>query len=223
MKKLILLSILIFLMISSLVAVTITPVEGTVSTLDTNGENVSIKYSLNPDTATYDAFCIGFSTVPVSDFTEVTALADAEYSMNVPEGAFYGELGTTDSSAESGKIYIFWQIASSNSATINLTASVMEYISEEEDQQTTNYIDVTLETVKSGKSEENGNALSNLGYTEDATITTIGDEVLSYSMSNFTKGQCAGSQLIKVTTENITGKTAGEYNGYLTATIKAVG
>lgn len=223
MKKLIFLSILIFLMMFSLVATEIAPVEGTVTSLDQTGKNVSIKYKLNPNTATYDAFCIGFSTVPVSDFTEVTALAANEYDMKVPEGAFYGELGTTDSSAESGKIYIFWQIASPKSATISLTASAMTYVTGEEGQQTTNYIDVTLETVKSGEDEENGAALSNLGYTEDESKDTVGGTVLNYSTQNFADSQCAGSQLIKVTTENVTGKTAGNYDGYLTATIKAVG
>lgn len=222
MKKLILLSILIFLMITSLAATEIV-VEGTVSSLDQTGKNASIKYSLNPTTVTYDAFCIGFSTVPVSDFTEVTALAENEYDMEVPDGVFYGELGTIDSSAESGKIYIFWQIASPKSATVSLTASAMTYVTEEEGQQTTNYIDVTLETVKSGEGDENGDALSNLGYTEEGTTETIGGTVLNYSNGDFTDSQCAGSQLIKVTTENITGKTAGDYVGYLTATIKAVG
>ena len=203
MKKLILILFISLISISLFADVS---ASGDVSTV-TSGtpSSAEIKYTINPSTD-LDSFVIGFSTGEVSDFTPVTALANATNSMTIEDGKFIGTLSN---------VYVFWQIASNTDSTVNvsLTASTMVYDS-------TNYIDVKLETEKpDAESNEDGTATLNTDYTEETTTETVGGRLLEFSKSNFSDGQCAGCQKVTVTTENITGKTAGSYEGTLTVTI----
>lgn len=208
MRKILFIGLLILIIVSSGFAVAMTPIEGTGASGDNTaiGKSAQIKYTLNPEAT--DSIKVGFSTAVVSDFSDVTALAESEIAMNVPEGSFYAEL--TD-------IYVFWQIASSTNIDIVLSATDMS-----DGSEPVNYINVEKLTTANGGGSGGANLTLTRNSGTSAGQSTLSGTVLDYNASKVSN-RCAGSKLITVQTENISGKTGSGYSGFLKVEIKAEG
>lgn len=214
MKKL-LMFLAVLMMATTLFAANEYPVKDSGVVATSLPKTVSIEYTINPRTSA-DSFTIGFSKVAVNDFTALSENNKASESnaMVVNPGEFYGTLTG---------IYVFWQIATQNPISITLKAEAMK----DETTPNPNYIDVTLSSAVTGtnsNSASDGDAITTALTTESEpeegeSKLDVSQKILTYNTSKFTSAQCAGSQLITITTENLFGKTAGNYSGNLTATI----
>lgn len=208
MKKILFIGLLILIIVSSGFTVAMTPIEGTGASGDNTaiGKSAQIKYTLNPEAT--DSIKVGFSTAVVSDFSDVTALAESEIAMNVPEGSFYAELTG---------IYVFWQIASSTNIDIILSATDMS-----DSSKPANHINVEKLTTANGGGTGGADLTLTRNSGTAAGQSTLSDTVLDYNAIDFSN-RCAGSKLITVQTENISGKTGSGYSGTLKVEIKAEG
>ena len=194
-----------------------TPMTGSIGVGETQGsKSTTLEYSLKTEKGSTDNYRVGFTTRAVTDFSEQTSASNIQ--MEILEGSFIGTI------PDGNPVYLYWQIDSSYSTEISLTASTMELSPTESGAN--NFLNVTLKTeAGSGTSNESEDGTTIKGVSTSAQgSVTDSQVVLNY---NTTEGgdfsstkQCAGSQKIILETESIYGKTDGIYTGTLTATIK---
>lgn len=179
-------------------------------------KSATLNYSLTTMKGSTDNYRVGFTTKAVTDFSEPPTASDIE--MEITEGSFIGTI------PDESPVYLYWQIDSSNSTEITLTASTMELNPLVLGKNS--FLNVTLKTeAGSGSSnvDEDGTPINGVSTSAQST-NTESKVVLAYTTEEggaFSDTmQCAGSQKIILETESIYGKADGSYMGTLTAEIK---
>lgn len=179
---------------------TVTENGGNVVLPEGAGTETSLALSYSPENI--DSYKIGFSTKPVSDFTEPTLAEDNE--MMIPEGSFSATL--------SDEIYVFWQIVSQGKVKLYLEASSMENITGTSIED----LNVVLSTETVGG--VSGDGINTIKVSTDQNAA--GSE--QTPILEFKGGASAGSQKITLVTESLVDKDYGTYRGTLTGVIKSI-
>lgn len=159
-----------------------------------------------------NTYKIGFSNMPVTSFSEVSAdhLLTATQSLIIDDGAFTAHL-------KENSVYVFWQIQSDRGCTVSLTAEDMD--------GTTGSLNVQLSTTPGTATSEvfnvdNGKAVE--GNMTSSTSNTTGGEIFSFIPSAENRHQVVGSQAVSIVTENFQGRPAESFSGTMTLTITGV-
>lgn len=207
MKRLCIL-LLIFISILPVFAVTDNPATGSLS----KGSSDSATLDFQVNLGTVNTYKIGFSSKPVSSFTEVPTanLLTSIQTLVIDDGAFTGHL-------KDDSVYVFWQIQSNNGCKVTLTASDMD--------GTSGSLNVQLSTIPNTTTSENYNVDNGKTVNGEMTSTTIpnsGGEIFSFTPSTENRNQVVGSQEVSIITENFQGRPAETFTGTMTLTIEGV-
>ena len=186
MKRLCIL-LLIFISILPVFAVTDNPATGSLS----KGSSDSATLDFQVNLGTVNTYKIGFSSKPVSSFTEVPTanLLTSIQTLVIDDGAFTGHL-------KDDSVYVFWQIQSNNGCKVTLTASDMD--------GTSGSLNVQLSTIPNTTTSENYNVDNGKTVNGEMTSTTIpnsGGEIFSFTPSTENRNQVVGSQEVSIITE----------------------
>ena len=188
------------LVAETVISGTVTKSDGNVVLSDGAGTETSLSISYSPDNT--DSYKIGFSTEPVSDFTNPALAGDNE--MIIPEGSFSATL--------SDEIYFFWQIVSKKNVNLYLEASSMGNIMDPSKEA----LNVVLSTETAEGSR--GGEISTIKVSTERN----GAESEQTPILEFHGGVSAGSQKITLVTESLVNKDYGTYRGTLTGIIKSI-
>ena len=179
-----------------------------VSTNKVDGTPPSLTYSLiaNPDSV--DSINVGFSTNAVPSHNTEVKLHSGNQDLSVNDGEFVG--------THTGEIHVYWKLYTDNDITLTLTPTAMKGSEGNED---------TLDVILTTENDSNQDDLKGVTRSEISYDTTAGAAgntsliLLKYDSSATDNKEAAGSQTVKITTENIAGHTADTYSGTLTLTI----
>lgn len=206
MKRLSIL-LIAFLTVFPLFAVTENPATGSIS----KGSSDTATLDFQVNLGTVNTYKIGFSSVPVSDFEEVSGekLLTSVQNLIIDDGDFTGHL-------EDGSVHVFWQIQSNKGCKVSLTAGDMDGKSET--------LNIQLSTTPGTATSElfnvdNGKAVTGDWTTEDSLS---GGEIFSFTPSADNNNQVVGSQKVSIVTENFQGRPAETFTGTMTLTIEGI-